>query len=93
MARHKEEEEKEEKAPVHAFHKDRKVPPPPPELKPRGVDLEKFDEGRYIEKATGAEFGLRTTEPDDYGHTHHLRNETHSWSGRESDFEKAFKQK
>jgi hypothetical protein len=73
---------------------------------PQAVDMTGYDEGEYIKKseqeeyeAKGGEqadipapepYGLKVIPDDVYGHTHHLKNNDHYWSGRKDQFELQF---
>ncbi len=67
-------------------------------LKSRGKEREtppdiKDYSGRYIETATGEEFGHKNVPDDARGHTHHLKNEIHFHAVNEEDFKKLFEKK
>lgn len=57
------------------------------------VDLDKFDDGDYVELASGETFGLQKVENDPNGRNFHLKNELHFHALNEADFKKLFERK
>lgn len=53
------------------------------------TDLDEY-EGEYKQLSTGETFGLKEVENDPHGHTHHLKNVDHFWTGNADDFRKEF---
>jgi len=53
------------------------------------TDLDDY-EGAYVNSADGETYGLKMSGDDAFGHTHHLKNEEHYWSGTADEFKKLF---
>jgi hypothetical protein len=92
----KKEDEKEGGLPTTAYvpvRRPKEIPVPggkPGEtMSTEPTDLADY-EGEYKYLPTGEVFGLKMVEDDPYGHTHHLKNVDHFWSGNEEDFRKNF---
>lgn len=58
------------------------------------VDLSDFNHGKgFVHTASGEEYGLKLVDNHPHGHTHHLKNAEHYWSGTADQFKAQFEKK